>query len=249
MARNLKKEVKLSATRISSFLQCKLKYWYNYVEHLPKTPNPVFRLGLAVHESLEYAGNIWLEKEDREKFTKKEIEKILDKYNEVSVREGIEDIIVHNEGRDLVTARLKDFMSGKKLLALEQNFGMGDGQDITTALGVPLIGSIDKVEEVDESTLLIVDYKTSKTIPDTDHLRNDIQLSIYDLVAKTLWPEYDRIILSLDMLRSEMVYTYRTDEEREEFCIIFCLNFETRSDVIYEEEGCCSPDEYLLSLV
>jgi len=217
MAKNIKKEVKLSATRISTFLQCKLKYWYNYVDHLPKTPNPVFRLGNAVHESLEFAGNIWLEKESREKFTKKEIEKILDKYNEVSVREGIEDITIHNEGRELIKTRLKAFMSGKKIIALEQKFGMGDGQDITTKLGVPLIGAIDKTEEIDEDTLLIVDYKTSKTVPDTDHLKSDIQLSIYDLVVRELYPQYKRVVLSLDLLRSEMVYTYRTDEERVEF--------------------------------
>jgi RecB family exonuclease len=217
MARNIKKEVKLSATRISTFLECKLKYWYNYVEHLPKTPNPVFRLGNTVHETLEYAGEIWLEKEDREKFTKKEIAKIFDKYNEVSIREGIEAATVHQEGKDLVKARLKKFISGKRLLALEQKFGMGDSMKITTDLGVPLIGAIDKAEEIDESTLLIVDYKTSKTVPDMDHLRNDIQLSIYDLVARELWPEYNRVILSLDLLRTEMVYTYRTDEEREEF--------------------------------
>ena len=78
MARNVKKDVKLSATRISTFLQCKLKYWFNYVDHLPKKSNPVFRLGLAVHEALEYAGEIWMEKDDRDRFTKKEISKIMD---------------------------------------------------------------------------------------------------------------------------------------------------------------------------
>ena len=217
MARNVKKEVKLSATRINTFLQCKLKYWYNYVEHLPKTPNPVFRLGLAVHESLEYAGELWLQKEDRESFTKAETKKILDKYNEVSISEGIEDVTIHNEGRDLVTARLKNFVAGRKLISLEQKFGMGDGRDITTALGVPLIGAIDKIEEIDEDTLLVVDYKTSKTAPDMDQLRGDIQLSIYDYVVRQLYPQYDRILLSLDLLRSDVVYTYRTDDERIKF--------------------------------
>lgn len=216
MTKNNKKDVKLSATRISTFLQCKLKYWYGYVEKLPKVPNIVFRLGIAVHESLEYAGKIWLEKENREGFTKTEVEAILDKYNEVSVREGITDLDVHKEGRDLVKARLKNFISGKKLLALEQTFGFKDDVFYTED-GVPLIGAIDKAEEIDENTLLIVDYKTSKTIPDMHQLRNDIQLSIYDLVARTLWPEYGRIILSLDLLRTDMVYTYRTDEERAEF--------------------------------
>ena len=98
-------------------------------------------------------------------------------------------------------------------------FGFNDKEsiDISTAEGVPLVGAIDKVEEIDEDTLLIVDYKTSKTAPTPDQLRTDVQLSIYDLVAQQLWPGYKRIILSLDLLKSDVVYTYRTADERAEF--------------------------------
>jgi len=155
------KEIKLSATRIDAFLKCKLKYWFNYVDHLPKVPSPAFKLGIAAHESLELAGQIWKEKE---KFTKTDKKKIIDKYIEVR-----------------------------------------------------LIGAIDKALEIDEDTLLIVDYKTSKTAPTVYQLKDDIQLSIYDLAACKLWPDYKRIILSLDMLRSDILYTYRTEEERKEF--------------------------------
>ena len=72
--------------------------------------------------------------------------------------------------------------------------------------------------EVDPKTLLIVDYKTSKTVPDGDKLRSDIQLSMYNLVARQLYPQYDNVILCLDMLRKdELVYTYRTEEELNAF--------------------------------
>jgi len=209
------KEIKLSATRIDAFLKCKLKYWFNYVDHLPKVPSPAFKLGIAVHETLELAGQIWKEKE---KFNKADKKKIIDKYYEVSVREGIEEMGIHKEGIKLVTQRINDFDHGK-ILALEKIFGYNDGksEDITTDEGVPLIGAIDKALEVDEDTLLIVDYKTSKTAPTVHQLKDDAQLSIYDLVASKLWPNYKRIILSLDMLRSNILYTYRTEEERQEF--------------------------------
>ena len=74
-----KKEIKLSATRISTFLQCPQKYWFQYHDHLPKVPSPAFRLGIAVHESLELAGNMWVKKG---KFTKTDKKKIIDKYVE-----------------------------------------------------------------------------------------------------------------------------------------------------------------------
>jgi len=209
------KEIKLSATRVNAFLQCTLRYWFNYVDHLPKVPSPAFRLGLAVHESLEFAGKIWMEKD---KFTKTDKKKILERYTEVSIKEGIEDLDIHKEGIELVSRRLNNFDLGK-IIELEKTFGYYDegSEEITTEDGVALIGAIDKAIEVDAGTLLIVDYKTSKTAPTVHQLKNDIQLSIYDLVASILWPDYERIILSLDMLRSEILYTYRTLEERKEF--------------------------------
>ena len=69
------KIIKLSATRIDAFLKCKLKYWFNYVDHFPRVPSPAFKLGTAAHESLEFAGQIWKEKG---KFTKTDKKKIID---------------------------------------------------------------------------------------------------------------------------------------------------------------------------
>ena len=209
----VKKEIKLSATRISSFLECKYKYWCNYIEHLPKVPSPAFRLGTAVHEALELAGNIWLKKE---KFTKTDKKKILDKYEAVAIREGIEDKLIHAEGKRLINKRIDSFDLGK-ILGLEIEFGFRGKEDVTTKDGVPLIGAIDKAIEIDDETILIVDYKTSRTAPTADQMKVDNQLSIYDLVASYRWPEYKRIILSLDLLKSEMLYSYRTPEERIEF--------------------------------
>jgi len=209
-----KKEIKISATRISSFLECKYKYWCNYVEHLPKVPSPAFRLGLAVHESLELAGQIWMKKE---KFTAVDKKKILKKFDEISIREGIEDMNIHKEGKQIVVNRVNDFALGDRIVGLELKFGFPGSEDIVTKEGVPLIGAIDKVIEVDEDTLLIVDYKTSKTAPTADQMKVDTQLSIYDLVASKKWPNYKRIILSLDLLKHDILYSYRTEEERNEF--------------------------------
>jgi len=209
------KDIKISATRIGTFLSCKQKYWFSYHEKLPKISNPVFMLGLAVHSALEFAGKIWMEKG---KFSKKGIKAILEEYDKVAVDEGVEDLEVHAAGKLLVKLRINDFMTGTKLIGLETKFGFGNsGPQVKTKDGISLIGAIDKIEEIDDDTLLIVDYKTSKTSPTVDQLKNDPQLSIYDFVASKLWPQYKRIILSLDLLRLEPIYTYRTDDERVEF--------------------------------
>lgn len=208
--------MKLSATRISSFLRCKKKYWFQYEEHIPKVSNPAFKLGTACHEALELAGKIWAEKG---KFDKEDYDKVFDEYNKVSIKEGIEELDVHSMGKDLVKTRMDNFALGTKIISLEETFGFNTGKnkDLKTSLGVPLIGAMDKVVEFDKDTLVVVDYKTSKTVPTAEQLKEDLQLSLYDLVASILFPEYKRIILCLDMLKTEPIYSYRTLEQRQEF--------------------------------
>jgi len=208
------REIKLSATRISMFLECKLKYWLNYHDHIPKMTNPAFKLGLLCHEVLEKAGRIWIK---HGKFTKKDREGLMDYYNEMSVKEGVEDLEIHKMGKYLVNKRLDDFMMGEKIISLEDKFGFSDDNQVMTTDGVLLIGAMDKVVQIDEDSLMVIDYKTSNTLPTGDQMRNDVQLSIYDLVASIKWPEYKRVVLCLDLLKAAPMITYRTVEEREEF--------------------------------
>jgi len=212
----MSKEIKLSATRIHTFLECKQKYWFNYHEQLPKMSNPSFKLGLVCHETLEYAGGIWKEKG---KFDPEDIKNILSVYDTFSVRNGL-GYDVHLEGKGIIEKKLAGFWlnAGKKIISLEETFGMGLGDDVRTVDDVPLIGAMDMVVELDHDSLMVVDYKTSTTRPTGEDVKNDIQLSIYDLVASIKWPQYKRIILRLDFLKSEPLDTYRNPNERGAFC-------------------------------
>jgi len=202
-----KNNVIMSATRMSMFLQCKWKYWCNYILHIPKRFNPSFRLGIAAHEALAAAGKIWMEKE---KFTKTDVKKITNVYAKTAAKEGVADGGIYDDGLQMVLNRLNDFEVGKILL-VEDEF------KIATDDGVMVMGAMDKVIELNEETLLVVDYKTSKYSYTSSELKSDIQLSLYDLVASLRFPEYKRIILCLDYLRDVPLYTYRTAKERESF--------------------------------
>lgn len=197
----------MSATRMSMFLSCKWKYYCNYILKLPRKPNTSFKLGISVHESLAVAGKIWKAKEV---FSVEDLKKVTDIYNKIAAREGIEDPMIYHEGLRMVSNRLKNFASGK-ILTVEDRF------NVTTPEGVILTGAMDRVEELEGGTLLVTDYKTSKYFETQDELKSDIQLSVYDVVAKIKYPDYSRIILSLDYLRGEPVFTYRTDSERAAF--------------------------------
>jgi hypothetical protein len=174
---------------------------------LPRKPNVSFKLGIAVHEALATAGEIWKMKEE---FTKRDIEKVKSLYNKVAAKEGIADTSVYHEGLNMVLSRLGNFAMGD-ILTIEDKFS------VTTNEGVMLTGAMDKVEALSEETILVTDYKTSKYFETSAELKSDIQLSVYDIVASIKYPDYKRIILSLDYLRGSPVYTYRTVEERAGF--------------------------------
>ncbi len=201
------KNITMSATRMSTYLSCKWKYWCNYVLHLPKKSNVSFKLGISVHEALAEAGMIW---KRNQKFAKEDIVRIKDMYNKVAAKEGLADTNIYHEGMQMVLSRVSNFANGE-ILTIEDRF------KVSTDEGVMLIGAMDKVEALSEDTVLVVDYKTSKYFETSAELKSDIQLSVYDIVASIKYPEYKRIILSLDYLRGDQVFTYRTPQERAGF--------------------------------
>ena len=115
-----KKNIKMSATRMSTFLQCRWKYWANYVLHKPKLPNVSFKLGVAVHKALEVAGLIWKKKE---KFTKYDFEKVRKTYIERAAQEGIQDLGIHDEGMSMVLDKMRSFEVGK-IINVEDEFNV-----------------------------------------------------------------------------------------------------------------------------
>lgn len=201
------KEILMSATRMSTYLTCKWKYYCGYVLKLPKKANASFKLGIAVHESLKKAGEIWQKKSQ---FTAADIRSIKDEYRKVAAREGLQNMSIYDDGLEMVLNKLDGFDTGK-IITIEDSFR------VMTPDGVTVIGAMDRVVELDEDTILIMDYKTSKYHLTQDELKSDVQLSMYDLVGSIKFPNYKRIVLSLDYLRDEPVYTYRTIKERQTF--------------------------------
>jgi DNA helicase-2/ATP-dependent DNA helicase PcrA len=56
-----------------------------------------------------------------------------------------------------------------------------------TAIGeVRLRGRIDRIDK-DECGFTVIDYKTSKTVPSSDFLKNDMQLLVYALAVKDMY--------------------------------------------------------------
>jgi hypothetical protein len=53
--------------------------------------------------------------------------------------------------------------------------------------GIKLLGYIDRVDKLDNGGLSIVDYKTNQELFTTDYLKNNLQLTIYQMAAEQTW--------------------------------------------------------------
>ncbi len=76
-------------------------------------------------------------------------------------------------------------------------------------------GYIDLITEVDEETLEVRDYKTGNYAKNTDEALKDFQMRIYSLVAKTLYPQYKFVIMTLDYLRTKPITVIFGKEDDE----------------------------------
>jgi len=129
-----------------------------------------------------------------------------------ATEEGLENMSFYADGKRMVTEFIDRYDPSEEVIEVENRF------KLTTPDGVPITGAIDKVVKLNEDTIAIIDYKTARNAMTTWDLQDDVQLSMYDLAASLLWPEYKNRLLFLDYVRiDKKVSTYRTDEDRETF--------------------------------
>ena len=199
----------LSATSLSAWLTCGLKFKFVYIDRISRKQTIYFKFGSAIHTALEMAGlkNMDYTVEIDDKFK----EDIINIFVKEAAKQKLDDVTLLKEGKEILLKKLDTFKFGKRILSVEERF------ETDVGIGVPLIGQIDKIVELTDDALAIVDYKTSKLGLNSFQLKKDIQLSVYDLVVSYLYPEYSKRVLIMDYVRSRPVYSDRTDDERELF--------------------------------
>lgn len=200
----------LSASSMKTFLQCVLKYYYQYEDKKPRKGRSVpLAFGSAVHKALEEMHTIVSEK--GEKPSEEDYDRVLKVFMQAAVDYGLSDTAAIAEGRNTIISRLDTVNPNDKIIGLELGF------ELETPAGTPFLGSIDKLVELDEETVAVIDYKTSRMALTQEEADNDIQLSMYDLAVSMMFPQYKTIVCALDYTRLTEVITHRTPEQRAQF--------------------------------
>lgn len=218
----------ISATYMKMYLQCLQKFYFRYYsDKTPLVTGEARAFGTAVHMALE---KLYERLGNKGKApTQEDYDYIIHVFMDAAVKGQLSDQDLYDEGRKIILQRLDKFNPNEKVLGLELLFGHPYDNPtipVLTKRGTSLVGAIDKLLELDSDTIVVIDYKTSRTALTQDEADKDEQLSLYDLAVSKLYPQYKNIILMLDYLRLEPVLTHRTVAQR--------VSFEEQIDCVYD---------------
>lgn len=198
----------LSVSRLRRFESCPLAFKLHYIDKRDSEPSLPLQFGTMLHAVLERLYQWAL----AEKHTGRiDDELALELYCDEFVRSGLSGFAIFDEGLRILRAYLHDnpMVDHATVLAVEQDFELEVG-------GFLVVGKIDRVDRVDAETVEVLDYKTNRAIYTREELDTDLQLTVYALAARQLWPWAKEVRLGFYLLRHGLrMMTERSEEQLE----------------------------------
>lgn len=184
--------IKLSASRAKTFEQCPRKYYYTYLEQLPRKEWDHLELGTYVHAALE-CFHRWVRDGSKEP-----LRKLMGLASSEAFRRMVDS------GKSLPDEQLREAkaMLSDYLARLERD-GMPDVLEVEFPFTMPLnemydlTGVIDRIDRDPDGVLHIRDYKTSKSAK----YMEPFQLNTYGLLLLDRFPDTTRFRASYIMLK------------------------------------------------
>jgi DNA helicase-2/ATP-dependent DNA helicase PcrA len=188
-----------SFTKIDIYMQCPLKYKFSFIDNIPRRPKPYFTLGTVIHDVLkEFYTYV-------QKDYKIDIKKLLEIYDHLWLSAGYknkkEERLYKVRGEKELTEFFKNNKDSlKPPLFIEKKFTI-DLED------KPFKGFIDRIDEIEDGSVEIIDYKTGKS-----EKQSSMQLDLYAIAAiEKLGLEVGR--LSFYYISSNTKKTFKRTED------------------------------------
>ena len=196
----------LSFSRLSRFETCPLSYKLHYIDKRQPEPGLPLRFGKLIHAVLE---RLVREAVDDERSGPLSEERALAVYRDAWTAEGLAGVDVFQEGLEILQRFVRDqgVLEHRDVLAVEKEFRLPIGP-------FTVLGYIDRVDCLDGETIEIIDYKSNRQLFARDEVDSSLQMSLYDLAARRLWPWVKKVKLTFWMLRHGIrQQTDRTPEQ------------------------------------
>lgn len=169
----MKKNLKISYTKLSFYLTCPRRYYYRYEEKRPFYPTKKIKYGSNIHRVLKDYSEIL--KSDEE--LNKEAQQSLFHKQWTQISKNKEE---EQQFKEKGIEQLEKFVevnqeSAQNILFLEKSF------NFPLRPGVSINGYIDRIDKIKDNCVDVIDYKTGSLIQLFD---DDIQLNLYALVCR-----------------------------------------------------------------
>jgi RecB family exonuclease len=173
-----------SASRLKTYLQCKRKYYYRYIQKLQAKKEKTRNEGAFLHTLLEH-----LHKEKKyfesEKEMKNEMDRLLDillPYEDAKT--NYEKLLWKAKLKGFIVSQIAHFKAGWRIVETEEEFQF-------PIRGIKFKGRIDRIDQ-NKTQTLVLDYK-SGSIVQAQKIKNletltDLQMSIYHQMLKERYP-------------------------------------------------------------
>lgn len=206
--------MRVSYSALDDYKTCPLKFKYSNIERIKVPKNKELIFGSLIHEALHFM------------FERNPLYPTLDEIvNFFAAMFEREKNSANNNGdltdglKDEGIALLKKFYNANppwnfNVLDLESRFEVLIEDPETDDVHI-LVGVIDRLDKIDESTYEIIDYKTAKKMPSQETVDKNLQLSLYQLGILKRWPHLSskNIKMSLYFLKhGEKIGTTRDEK-------------------------------------
>ena len=196
----------LSYSRLSRFETCPLSYRLHYIEKKQAEPGLPLRFGKTIHAVLE---RLIKEVVDDERTGTLSEKRAIELYREAWGAEQLTGMDVFAEGLAILRRFIAEqgVVDHRDVLAIEKEFRLPVGP-------FEVLGFIDRVDWLDDETVEVIDYKTNRQLFNRDEVDTSLQMSLYEVAVRRLWPWAKKVKLTFWMLRHGLRQeTTRTPEQ------------------------------------
>lgn len=184
----------LSASKVKTYHQCPRKYYYNYVEKLPRKQWGHFDIGTLAHGALDYFHKKYKKDTGKKKNLKRLMKNSFQKQRKKMEKEASLSPDVLFMVRDMLINYLNTLEEngiGSEILELEKDFTLSLNEKYDVR------GIVDRLDLDNDGLYHIKDYKTNKNPKYMD----PEQLKTYGIYLLDKQPDIDRFRGSYIMLR------------------------------------------------
>jgi len=203
----------LSPTKITTYLACPVKYKWTYIDARGRwylRSKSYYSFGTSLHKVLERfhdSGDAGV------RTTEEAVAALEESWIDAGYRSADEAAEALGEGREIVARYVEERLKAErqaKTLFTERQMRHDLGE-------FALIGRLDRLDEHEDGTLEIVDYKSGRSEVDPEEVRTDIAMTCYGLLVKRKYPDRP-VVASIVAVRTGATGTASwSDEELDGF--------------------------------